>query len=728
MSNPNDRLYELLPVIYRIRDAESGEPLRALLQVIGEQVNLVEEDIAQLYENWFVETCQDWVVPYIADLIGFRLVSEAGTPGSATTAEGRLQNKILIPRREVANTIRNRRRRGTLALLELLARDVSGWPARAVEFFRLLGVDQHLGHLRLDRGRTADLRNSDVLDRLDGPFDELAHTVDVRHISGRRSTGRYNIPSVGLFAWRLKPYSITMAPAYCVDRVRHHYMFSILGNDTPLFTLPVDEPEPSHIADEMNVPAPIRRRAFDERTADYYGEGKSLYIWRDDLRHPVRLENIVPADLSDWAYRPQGDQVAVDPRLGRIAFAPRNLPKTGVWVSYHYGFSDDIGGGEYERRLRPAGARALYRVGAKGRYENINDALARWHADKRRDDRWRDAVIEITDSGAYVEQIEIVLEPGDRLELRAADGARPVIRLLDRYTNRPDAMVIAGVLRQPDEHGEPYGEHHHGHEGHRPLPRLVLDGLLITGRSVQISDRLEEVIIRHCTLVPGWSLDQHCEPENETEPSLELINTAGRLIVDHSIVGTIQVDESEVKTDPIAISIRDSILDATRPALDALSAPGDRLAHAVLTIARSTVIGRVRVHAIELAENCIFDGRVRVARSQRGCMRFCYAPPGSRTPRRYNCQPDLVAAGLKDEERRRAEIRVRPVFNSVRYGTPTYCQLAPTCAEEIRRGADDESEMGVFHDLFQPQREANLRTRLDEFTPAGTDAGIVFVT
>jgi hypothetical protein len=54
--------------------------------------------------------------------------------------------------------------------------------------------------------------------------------------------------------------------------------------------------------------------------------------------------------------------------------------------------------------------------------------------------------------------------------------------------------------------------------------------------------------------------------------------------------------------------------------------------------------------------------------------------------------------------------------------------LAETCAEEITRGADDESEMGVFHDLFQPQREANLRARLDEFTPAGMDPGLIFAT
>jgi hypothetical protein len=47
---------------------------------------------------------------------------------------------------------------------------------------------------------------------------------------------------------------------------------------------------------------------------------------------------------------------------------------------------------------------------------------------------------------------------------------------------------------------------------------------------------------------------------------------------------------------------------------------------------------------------------------------------------------------------------------------------------EIRQGASDESEMGVFHNLFQPQREANLRARLDEYTPAGMDAGIFFAS
>jgi hypothetical protein len=118
-------------------------------------------------------------------------------------------------------------------------------------------------------------------------------------------------------------------------------------------------------------------------------------------------------------------------------------------------------------------------------------------------------------------------------------------------------------------------------------------------------------------------------------------------------------------------------------------------------------------------------------------MRFCYVTPGSRTPRCYRCQPDLVVDIVKDEVDDKAEqerqiaveqLRVRPQFNSTRFGTPTYAQLAAACAEEIKRGADDESEMGVFHDLYQPQRAANLQTRLDEYIPAKMNAGIFYAT
>ena len=89
----------------------------------------------------------------------------------------------------------------------------------------------------------------------------------------------------------------------------------------------------------------------------------------------------------------------------------------------------------------------------------------------------------------------------------------------------------------------------------------------------------------------------------------------------------------------------------------------------------------------------------------------------------------VVEKAAGDEAaKQRERMRVEPQLNSMRYGTPTYCQLALTCADEITRGADDEAEMGAFHDLYQPQRAANLRARLDEFTPAGMEAGILYAS
>jgi hypothetical protein len=253
-----------------------------------------------------------------------------------------------------------------------------------------------------------------------------------------------------------------------------------------------------------------------------------------------------------------------------------------------------------------------------------------------------------------------------------------------------------------------------------------------------LSPTRTQVTIRHCTLVPGWDLDDDCEPRRPAEASLELVQLQGRVEINHTILGSILLVGNEVRDEPLAINLADSILDATDDEREALSASGGARAHAVLTARRSTVFGTVETHAVDLAENTIFTGTVRVARRQRGCMRFCYVPPGSRTPRRYHCQPDLVERAVLEApgpgspifaaKTRHEQDRVRPRFNSQRYGGPTYAQLAHACAHEIARGADDESEMGAFHDLFQPQRAANLRARLDEYTPAEMGAGVIFAS
>jgi hypothetical protein len=371
----------------------------------------------------------------------------------------------------------------------------------------------------------------------------------------------------------------------------------------------------------------------------------------------------------------------------------------------------------------PTGAQT-FRVGEGGDFPTINAALDAWG---RLAPKPRSVVIEIVDSGVYTEQLGITLAAQEQLQIRAASGRRPVIRLLDYRSDRSDAFRISGGAGSS----------------------FVLDGLLVTGRGLRVygpdpgnpdeppGNDLCEVVVRHTTLVPGWGIDIDCDPRDPNDPSVELINTRATLRVEHSIIGAIEIAANEVLTDPVPIVISDSVFDAVGPDRAALGAESPAMAFARLDIRRSTVFGAIRTHAIDFAEDCLFTGDIHVARRQVGCMRFCYVPPGSRTPRREQCQPDLVddaVAALPLSPDQRAQLtdvereRVRPRFRSQRYGRADYAELDDSTAAEIFAGASDEGEMGVFHDLFVPKRAANLDARLAEFTPADSDAETVFST
>jgi hypothetical protein len=108
------RLYDLLPGVYRVRDAERSDALRGLLTVIQQEFDILEADLEGLYDNWFIETCEEWVVPYIGDLLGVR--------GLLPVTGG-----VFSQRGFVANTLAYRRAKGTAAVLEQLAHDLTGW-------------------------------------------------------------------------------------------------------------------------------------------------------------------------------------------------------------------------------------------------------------------------------------------------------------------------------------------------------------------------------------------------------------------------------------------------------------------------------------------------------------------------------------------------------------------------------------------------------------------------
>ncbi|HEX2614732.1 MAG TPA: hypothetical protein VHL10_04515, partial [Nitrososphaera sp.] len=342
-----EKLYELIPAVYRQRDSKLGKPLEDLVDVIAKQVAALEKDVGGLYDNWFIETCDEWVTSYIADLVGARSLGVSRV-SSATTTEK------VSQRAYVANTIGYRRRKGTVLMLEELAGNVTQWGAKAVEFFKLLGTTQNLNHLRLGNYRTPDLRDVSTLDLLNAPFDTIAHSVEVRRIRSNR--GLYNIPNVGIFLWRLQAFpsyntsaSPYFDPADADKTATRTFRFSPLGYDAPIFNSAEDDPEISEIAQENDLPLPIRRRALYDSPDKYYGKDLSIFLrviysgesqYRDILARDIQVCN-----LKKWG-QPCTDKVAIDPELGRIS-----LPKkaTDVRVTYYYGFSARMGGGFYKR-------------------------------------------------------------------------------------------------------------------------------------------------------------------------------------------------------------------------------------------------------------------------------------------------------------------------------------------------------------------------------------------
>ena len=138
--------------------------------LVEEQIAAVADDLDQLYDDQFIETCAPWVIPYIGDLIGYQSIK------GITAA-------VDNPRAEVAETISLRRRKGTVLVMEQLARDVTGWGAHAVEFFRVLADTQYMNHIRLGNHYAPDLRRWQPGLYIDTGFDRTAHKVDVRRIA-----------------------------------------------------------------------------------------------------------------------------------------------------------------------------------------------------------------------------------------------------------------------------------------------------------------------------------------------------------------------------------------------------------------------------------------------------------------------------------------------------------------------------------------------------------------
>jgi hypothetical protein len=758
-------LFQLLPAVYRLRDAQLAQsltlltpaehadlnalqtqttpltadqqaqlaelsakaargPLQSLLMLIGEQIAAVAYDLDQLYDDQFIETCADWVIPYIGDLIGYQSVK-----GIAPAVDN--------PRAEVAETISLRRRKGTVLVLEQLARDVTGWSAHAVEFFRVLADTQYMNHIRHDNHYAPDLRRWQPGLYIDTGFDRTAHKVDVRRIAPRR--GRYNIQNIGIFLWSLGAYSITRAAATAAATNtatgQFCYRFSSLGMDIPLFHRAVSQGEEiTAPAQPVNVVDRLRRRVLCEDLkrgvgAAYYGPGNSLVLSLGG--EPVNPYQIQIANLSgddgSWANLPTTDDYAavVDPELGRIALPPTSVAATTLTVSYYYGFNGDMGGGEYARSDGADGFKVTDpawvvpfpdpRFPTRTLQDALNYAISQFSLTGA-------VAVEIAvGSGTLSAQdlthsptgaLSVDLPAEKLLELRAADTTRPTLIIKDSLSVSGDAnstFILNGFVIAADATMTPVS-----------LPTgpaaLVHVPKLRTGGTTNLLGQLD---VTHCTLVPGWSVGPTGNPLQGAAPSL-IVEPAGVTVVGtRSILGGIRAA-------PFAtVNLTDCIVDATDPTLAAYADPDNASGGAALTLEGCTIVGKVHADLLALVSDSIFWSALASGdkapwlsglvadRKQQGCVRFSFLPYKAITPRRFKCVEQAIASPM-------------PLFFSRRYGNPAYMKLLVSTDDSIRRGAQDCGEMGCFNFLLAPQRESDLNIRLQEYAPVGLEFGLIY--
>lgn len=706
-----EQLYNLLPSIYRIRDKAQGEPLRALMQALEGEARLVEEDIDALYDNWFIETCDEWTIPYIAGHVG---------------ATGPHETEKLFPsqRRQVANTIGYRRRKGLRAILEHVLADVSGWYVHCVEYDHLLASTHHLANALKTKGRLASLRQTGTLALLNGPFETTAHSIDVRNIghqspedpADRALQGKYRPGNLGIFVWRLRSYPMRVVPARAIIHNRRHqpapgcFTFDPLGRDIPLFNQPEAVDTLTSPVEPVHLPMPLDRftlaqdletyRAqqytqsaeslFEEEdplyNSLYYGPERALCVLLNDA--PLPPSTIISADLSQWNLPPAStwgseSRVAIDVALGRLRFLNASFldGNAMVAVNYCYGFSADLGGGPYTRsRNATSGDRYRINVIQGGKVSTLQQALSAWDEYCRTWEEQRDrhlpridrprGTIHIVDNGSYAEhELVITLPKTSDLVIEATDGVRP---------------VIESTLRIKSEHGNTH---------------LCFKGLLIHGKV--LIDGSVNLEIEHCTLMP-YGLETHSS------------SGVTQIAIEHSIVGPVQVHNRQG-----TLAISDSIVD--HAADTAIVARHPESEHGVIvSLERVTVFGRVEVQELRLALNVLFTEPVVVRDRQHGLVSSSYVPAHSQTPRRERSLSP--SAELPEDE------QIVPQFTSTRYGDAAYAQLATHCSPRIRRGADNGSEIGALNSLRQAQRQDNLARTLDEYLPFGLTAGVFYMT
>lgn len=417
MTDKRVPLYDRLPRVYAKKDERQWPPwqLKSYLELVEEILGEVHANIQGMYDDFFIESCNTWVIPYIGDLLGTSHLK--GSPWSL--------------RADVADTIALRRRKGTIGAIELLTYNLTQWGVHCVELFNNLTWNHHLNHLRPDtteppfywprrphevhsgshppsetnspvRGGTVPVRNPAMLSLLNSPFDPFGHLADLKPAAG--DAIRYNIPNLAIFLWRLESYRIPVSRPFAHGLIDHEDPSIPGARFTARFDVhPLAEPLilfNTHRFDPTRTPPVITR--VDEvggpihraRLNSIDGSGNSTnYLAISTYEHnnhgsytlsPVGLQLHLPESVFEgeeypqepheevWTFRGENlcmwevgihppledHQIAVDPETGRFIVGLDDQEQAEelfarLMITYSYGSVGPVGSHPMSRSDQP---------------------------------------------------------------------------------------------------------------------------------------------------------------------------------------------------------------------------------------------------------------------------------------------------------------------------------------------------------------------------------------
>jgi hypothetical protein len=552
-----DKLWNLLPAVYRALDTDqfnANGPLRELVNRIGATAAPLRRSIDRLWEDQSIETCDDWVIPYIAALLDTRLVLGLDARGQ---------------RLDVANTIDYRLRKGTLGVLEKIASDITSWDTKAVEFFRRLGRTRHgldppvgpvsgkttdTGRLQLAEGLVgaltgtpiggfANLRNVNGAGRSRSPFDEFYHTADTR--PGQGVFGWQAIPHLGIFVWRLLSLSVGRVTPVPVRGCPGWYCFDPTGRDIPLFAAQrsADQFGDAWVSpNEGQLPEPISQALLN---ADIAAGANGIGLY-DAVLAVYALSG---GSSPDAILVPAGPGLLLRPERGRFAITA-SPPHVDPVATYCYGFPSLIGAGPYDRRGQavavPTPAPPL---GLSGGGNRLASSIPNC------------GTVTLGDSLTYAGAADFSV--AGALTLRSANNQRPLVRLDEKHP-----WVITGQT---------------------PSACLVLDGMFMSGQDIVLTGTFDTVTLTCSTFDPGTAATPGPLADPSSSPPTPLFQlsadgrdlwptrlwiegTVGTLTIDRCVLGPIRTSGGgSVET----LAISNSTLQAIRTSELGAIMPGD---------------------------------------------------------------------------------------------------------------------------------------------------------